>query len=96
MVVVGRIGLVERDYDQKVVIAADLGRTLPVAGTVVGGPAVGAALFLLSEILSKPFETQVTYQLSGSWEDPVIERLGSGAVPPPGNGGRDAREGGRP
>jgi len=96
MVVVGRIGLVERDYDQKVVIAADLGRTLPVAGTVVGGPAVGAALFLLSEILSKPFETQVTYHLGGSWEDPVVERLGSGAVPPPGNGGRDAREGGRP
>lgn len=93
MVVVGRTGLVDRDYDQKVVIAADLGRTLPVAGTVVGGPAVGAALFLLSEILRKPFETQVTYQLTGSWENPEVERLGSGAVPASGTSERDEGNG---
>jgi uncharacterized protein YhdP len=68
MVVVGRTGLVARDYDQTVVIAADLGRTLPVAGTVVGGPAVGAALFLLSEVLRKPFQAEITYRMTGTWE----------------------------
>ncbi len=85
MGVVGRAGLVARDYDQTAVIAADLGRTLPVAGTVVGGPVVGAALFILSELLRKPFEAQLTYRITGPWEDPVIERLGAQApdTPPP-------------
>ncbi len=81
MGVVGRAGLVARDYDQTAVIAADLGRTLPVAGTVVGGPVVGAALFILSELLRKPFEAQLTYRITGPWEDPVIERVGAQQAP---------------
>ena len=81
--VVGRTGLVARDYDQTAVIAADLGRTLPVAGTVVGGPVVGAALFLLSEVLRKPFEAQLTYRITGPWEDPVVERIGAQAPQAP-------------
>jgi len=83
MVLVGRTGLVARDYDQRAVIAADLGRTLPVAGTVVAGPAVGAALFLLSEVLRKPFQAQITYRITGPWENPEIERLGAGSLAPP-------------
>jgi uncharacterized protein (TIGR02099 family) len=82
MVVVGRTGLVARDYDQTAVIAADLGRAFPVAGTVVAGPAVGAALFLLSEVLRKPFQTQITYRMTGSWDDPVIEKVAAGSLPP--------------
>jgi uncharacterized protein (TIGR02099 family) len=84
MVVVGRTGIVARDYDQTAVIAADLGRTLPVAGAVVAGPAVGAALYLLSEMLRKPFQTQVTYRLTGPWENPVIEKLAAGSTSPRG------------
>ena len=85
MVLVGRTGLVARDYDQTAVIAADLGRTLPVAGAVVGGPVVGAALFILSEMLRKPFQAQMTYRITGPWENPVIEKASAGnlAAPPP-------------
>lgn len=83
MVLVGRTGMVARDYDQRAVIAADLGRTLPVAGTVVAGPAVGAALFLLSEVLRKPFQAQITYRITGPWENPEIERLGARSLAPP-------------
>lgn len=82
IVVVGRTGLVARDYDQTAVIAADLGRAFPVAGTVVAGPAVGAALFLLSEVLRKPFQTQITYRMTGSWDDPVIEKVAAGSLAP--------------
>lgn len=81
MGVVGRTGLVARDYDQTAVIAADVGRTLPVAGAVVGGPAVGAALFVLSELLRRPFQTQITYRLTGPWENPLIEKLAVGTAP---------------
>ena len=83
MAVIGRAGLVARDYDQTAVIGADLGVTLPVAGTVVGGPVVGAALFLLSEMLQKPFQTQLTYRITGPWDNPVVERLGPQDAAPP-------------
>lgn len=83
MIVVGRTGLVARDYDQTVVIGVDLGQTLPVAGAVVGGPAVGAALYLLSEIFRKPFQAQITYRLTGTVENPVIERVSAGSLSPP-------------
>ena len=82
MVVIGRTGLVARDYDQTAVIGVDLGRTFPVAGAVVGGPAVGAALFLLAEIFRKPFQAQITYRLTGPWENPVVEKLSAGTLPP--------------
>jgi uncharacterized protein (TIGR02099 family) len=82
MVVIGRTGIVARDYDQTAVIAADLGRTLPVAGAVVGGPAVAAAVYLLYEMLRKPFQAQITYRLTGPWDTPVIERLAYGSLPP--------------
>jgi uncharacterized protein (TIGR02099 family) len=91
MVLVGRTGLVARDYDQTAVIGADLGRTLPVAGAVVGGPAVGAALFILSEMLRKPFQAQLTYRITGPWENPVIEKVSAGslAAPPAAPGTQD-------
>lgn len=82
MIVVGRTGMVARDYDQTAVIGVDLGRTLPVAGAVVGGPAVGAALYLLSEIFRKPFQAQITYRLTGTIENPIIERVSAGTVSP--------------
>ena len=78
MAVVGRTGLVTRDYDQTAVIGADFGGTFPVAGAVVAGPAVGAALFLLAEIFNNPFSAQITYRLTGSWDDPVVARVPTG------------------
>ncbi|NGX15912.1 YhdP family protein [Wenzhouxiangella sp. XN24] len=79
MAVVGRTGLVTRDYDQTAVIGADFGGTFPVAGAVVAGPAVGAALFLLAEIFNNPFSAQITYRLTGPWDDPVIARVPTGS-----------------
>jgi len=52
---------------------------------------VGAALYLLSEMLRKPFQAQVTYRLTGPWENPVIEKLASGSTSP--RGGPPAAEG---
>ncbi len=80
--IVGRTGLVARDYDQTAVIGADMGKTLPVAGVVVGGPAVGAALYLLSEVLRKPLQAQLTYRITGPWDNPAIERVGAGNTGP--------------
>ncbi|MCZ6912867.1 MAG: YhdP family protein [Proteobacteria bacterium] len=74
-VLVGRSGLATRDYDQTAVVSASIGNTLPVAGALAGGPAVGAAVWLLSKMFQKPLDdlSQGYYRITGSWDDPLIE-----------------------
>ncbi len=73
--IVGRAGLYDRDYSQTAVVSANFGNTLPVAGYVLSGPQVAAALFLFSQIFKQPLQemSQVYYAIDGSWDDPVIE-----------------------
>ncbi len=73
--IVGRAGLYDRDYSQTAIVNANFGNTLPVAGYVLSGPQVAAALFLFSQIFKKPLQemSQVYYAIEGSWDDPVIE-----------------------
>jgi uncharacterized protein YhdP len=73
--VVGRIGLATRDYDQTVLIGADLGGALPLVTAAAAGPAAGAAVYLLSQRLKRRHPAQLTYHISGSWDDPVVERV---------------------
>lgn len=76
-VLVGRTGLVERDYDQLAIINPGVSASIPVAGYLAAGPQVGAALLLLSQLLKAPLAdmTQVKYRITGSWDEPVIERV---------------------
>ena len=48
-----------------------------LGGAVVGGPAVGAAILLFSEIFRKPLSSlgESYYHVTGSWDDPVMERI---------------------
>jgi uncharacterized protein (TIGR02099 family) len=73
--IVGRAGLVTRDYAQTAVVSASFGNALPLAGALVAGPQVAAALLIFSRIFKKPLQevTQVYYDIGGSWDEPVIE-----------------------
>jgi uncharacterized protein (TIGR02099 family) len=73
--IVGRAGLVTRDYEQTAVVSASFGNALPVAGALVAGPQVAAALLIFSQIFKKPLQevTQVYYGISGSWDEPQID-----------------------
>lgn len=75
---VGRTGIVAEDYDQLVIVNPDVSASLPVAGYLAAGPSVGAALLLLSQLLKAPLSdiTQMKYRVTGTWDDPVIERIG--------------------
>jgi uncharacterized protein YhdP len=77
--IVGRTGLVTRDYNQSAIVSANVGNTLPVVGGLIGGPQVAAALFVFSRIFRKPLKDvgQAYYSVDGSWEEPVIERTDS-------------------
>lgn len=73
--IVGRAGLVTRDYEQTAVVSASFGNALPIAGALVAGPQVAAALLIFSQIFKKPLQevTQVYYSIGDTWDEPVIE-----------------------
>ncbi|SER19074.1 TIGR02099 family protein [Solimonas aquatica] len=82
----GRIGLAARDYDQYVTVYPGVSSGVTLGAALLGGPAVGALVLLAQEVLDKPLDqvTQLSYHLSGSWDNPKVERVD----------GRDARQGG--
>nr|MDQ2696352.1 hypothetical protein [Pseudomonadota bacterium] len=71
----GRIGLSSRDYNQTVIVTPRMSMTLPLAGTLAGGPAVGAALLLAERLFKKEIDQAARYRytVSGSWDAPVVE-----------------------
>ena len=75
--VVGRAGLVDRDYDQTAVVSVSVGNALPVVGAALGGPTVAAVVLIFSQIFKKPLSEvgQVYYGISGSWDEPIIESV---------------------
>lgn len=73
----GRIDLANRRYDQIVDVYPNVTSGLPVAGIVAGGLGVGAAIFLAERIFRSDIDrmTKITYQVTGPWSDPVVQRL---------------------
>jgi uncharacterized protein (TIGR02099 family) len=75
--IAGRTSLKHRTYDQTAIVTGQLGASLGVAGALAGGPAVGAALLLFSQIFKEPLKgaTRGYYRITGSWDDPEVHRI---------------------
>jgi uncharacterized protein YhdP len=73
----GHANLRDRTYDQTAVVTGQLGASLGVAGALAGGPAVGAALLLFSQIFKESLNgvTRGYYRITGSWDDPQVRRI---------------------
>ena len=73
--IVGRAGLIDKDYTQSAIVSANVGNTLPVVGAVVAGPQVAAALLIFSQIFKKPLQEmgQVYYEIEGAWDNPDVD-----------------------
>ncbi len=78
----GRTGLTDKDYDQHVVVTPALSSSIPVAGALFGPIGVGAgAVYFLGQKMFKSIPEQINrflsreYQITGSWENPSIERI---------------------
>lgn len=76
----GRIGLLARDFDQEIEFRPALTYSLPVLGTIAGGPAGGLTVTLVQQLmrgLGRDIESvaEVRYALTGSWDEPIVERL---------------------
>ncbi len=80
--ITGRIGLAEQDYDQQVVVTPALSDSIPVAGALFGPIGVGAgAVYYIGQKMFKSIPESIDrflsrhYTITGSWQDPSIERL---------------------
>jgi uncharacterized protein (TIGR02099 family) len=78
---IGRVGLKNKDYDQTAVVTGNVGNSLsiPVASALVGGPVVGAAVLLFTQVFKQPLKglTRGYYRITGSWDNPTVERIKS-------------------
>jgi uncharacterized protein (TIGR02099 family) len=75
--IAGRTSLKDRSYDQTAVVTGDLGASLGVAGALAGGPAVGAALLLFSQIFKEPLKgvARAYYRITGPWDEPTVKKI---------------------
>jgi uncharacterized protein (TIGR02099 family) len=85
---IGRVGLKNRDYDQTAVVTTSVGNSLslPVASALVGGPVVGAAVLLFTQVFKEPLKglARGYYRITGGWDNPTVERIksaGAAAAP---------------
>jgi uncharacterized protein (TIGR02099 family) len=74
----GRTDLTARQYDQIVTVIPHVSNTIPVAGALVGGLGVGAAVLIVQKLLQSEIEQAINYQyhITGAWEKPVITPVG--------------------
>ena len=77
--IVGRTGLRDRDYDQTVKVTGNLGGPIVAAGTLAGGPALGAALLVFSKVFKEPLAgmSRGYYRITGTWDAPTVQQIGA-------------------
>lgn len=81
----GRIGLAARDYDQQVTVYPDVSAGVTLGSLLLGGPVAGALALIAQEILDKPLDkvTELSYRVTGSWDNPQVERAPAPDDEPP-------------
>ncbi|WP_456379832.1 YhdP family phospholipid transporter [Thiolapillus sp.] len=77
VLIAGSIDLINETYDQILSVSPRLDTTLPVAGAIAGGPAAGLVVLLAQQAFSERLQKiqRITYNISGSWDDPKLTRL---------------------
>lgn len=70
----GRSGLATEDMDYLVTVTPRISSTIPVAGTIVGGPIVGAALLVAQQLLGNQVDavSRFQYLVQGARSEPQI------------------------
>ena len=77
IIIRGSTNLQTRQLDQYVTVTPQIHGTLPLAGVLAGGPALGAALLVAGTLLGDEIDriAKTEYRISGDFNDTVIERL---------------------
>ena len=80
--ITGRVGLAAQDYDQLVTVTPTVKTPFSLAGTLVGGPALGAVIMVAESLLEGKIEAlnrmvRTQYTVTGPWSAPEIQKIGS-------------------
>jgi uncharacterized protein (TIGR02099 family) len=77
IVITGKTGLSNQDYDQTVIVTPRVGRVLPTIGAIAGGAVGAAAGFLVQGMFRKGLKDvgKIIYKVTGSWDNPIIELI---------------------
>ncbi|MEW5838473.1 MAG: YhdP family protein [Pseudomonadota bacterium] len=72
----GFSNMLDQSLHYQMVATPSLGNVLPIVGVVAGGPLVGGATFVAQKLFEMAGGSFVSlnYQVSGTWDQPVIER----------------------
>ena len=82
IMVEGRTGYLQQDFDQKVIVTPKVSGSLPVAGGLLFGLEIGAAIVLLDKLLGEEINKASSreYHVTGTWQEPVITEIGRQVV----------------
>ena len=74
----GTADLRTRTFDQRVTVEPSIGTSVALASAVGGGPAVGAAVYLVDRLTGGAIDRLASYQyrMTGPWAKPELTRLG--------------------
>jgi len=78
----GETDLLARRLDQRVTVTPNLDATLPIAGTLAGGPIAGVAMLVAQTLMSEEVDkiNRFEYSLKGPWAEPEIIQLDTGGT----------------
>ena len=86
----GNVGLAAHDYDQIITVTPNtkgitLGALLLGGASAVAAPVLPLIAVIANQVIDKPLGqvTQLSYGLTGSWENPEIKKLDTVAEAPP-------------
>jgi len=84
ILVTGRTGLVKQDFDQLIAVVPNVSDTVSVAGALAWGPQVAAVLLVLQKLFQSDIDaaTMTRYELTGSWDQPLLTKLEPLTLPP--------------
>ena len=78
----GSADLAARSLDQHVTVVPNFNATLPIAGTLAGGPIAGIAVLVAQQVMTDDIDrlNRFEYRLSGPWANPEVEQLDTGGT----------------
>jgi uncharacterized protein YhdP len=70
--------LLNRRFDQTVIVEPRLASGVALASAVAGGPVLGAAVYLVDRLAGNPIDRlgRYQYRVTGPWNDPDIRGVG--------------------
>jgi uncharacterized protein YhdP len=90
--IIGRVGIVEKDYDLVLLTRPHSSEALFTTGWLVAGPVISSGLLILKKLFGVDEMLRDEYTVTGSWDKPIVklvkaynENKGESSTPGPSN-----------